>query len=156
MKRFLYIIKTFFISPEFTFLAVTSLLVFLYPEIFIWLSTRINTTSEIVKYLYVLPAGITVYMVTQKRELLSPEPEKASESLLKWPDYHKISDSFWICITYGGLGTFFCFSTALFGDLKDYRMLVVFLSGIVISIITVLTFINAAIVIKKIIAEFQN
>ena len=152
MNRVLYILKIVIISPEFASLAIIALLAFIQPNFFIWLSSRINTTNEMVKWFGLLPAGMTGVMVTRNTELLSPGPQETAKTLLQWSEYYKIEYRFWICLFFGTIGSIACGYVMLFGDLKAYIMLTIFLGGIVISSISFLTFLSATITLKRIIS----
>jgi hypothetical protein len=128
MSRVFYLFRICVISPEFVFLSVMALLTYLQPSFFIWLSSQINSTNETIKWLGLLPAGLTSVMVTQRSELLSPGSEAISKVLLSWPDYHKIESRFWLCLFFGILGSIFCLYVLLFGDIKNYIILVIFIS----------------------------
>jgi hypothetical protein len=152
MRRIPYILRIVIISPEFVALAVIALLALVQPSIFIWLSSRINSSNEMVKWLGLLPAGMTGVMITRNTELLSPNPQETSKVLLQWPEYYKIEYRFWICLFFGILGSVACGYVMLFGDLKDHIMLALFLSGITVSSISFLTFLSATITLKRIVS----
>lgn len=153
MKRFFYLIKIIIVSPEFVSLAIIALLVYVQPSIFMWFSSKINTTNEMVKWFSLLPAGMVSVMVSRNSELLSPVPQENSKVLLKWADYYKIEYRFWICLFFGILGTVFSGYVSLFGDLKNYIMLAIFFAGIIISSITFVTFLSATITLKRILSD---
>ena len=150
MRRVLYILRIVVISPEFVALAVIALLLLVQPGIYIWFSSRINSGNEMIKWFGLLPAGMTGIMVTRNAELLSPYPQEAAKFLLQWPEYYKIEYRFWICLFFGIIGSIACGYVLLFGDLKDYIMLAIFLGGITVSSISFLTFLSATITLKRI------
>jgi hypothetical protein len=155
MRRVFYLFRVAIISPEFVSLAIIALLLYIQPSIFIWLSSKIDTTNEMVKWFSLLPAGITGILVSRNSELLSPGSQELSAILLKWPDYYKIEYRYWICLFFSILGAISCGSVSLFGDLKNHIMLAIFLAGIIIASITFLTFLSATITLKRIISTMM-
>jgi len=156
MKRILYILRIIIISPEFISVAIIYLLLVIRPTIFIWLSANIDKTSDMVKWIFLLPTVLTGLILKDRSELLSPGSEKISKIILNWPDYNKIEYRFWISLAFAILGSALCIWISVFGDLKNYVMMATFLSGIIISSISYLTFLSATITLKRIISTISN
>lgn len=153
MKRTFDILRAVVISPEAVFIAVFALLVNLKPGIFISLASRINTADDLIKYLALIPASITVILMTKKDDLLFPDQHQAYYLLQKWPNYHLLLDRYWICIFWGILCSIPTLSIWIFdGDLTEYITFSLFFCGILTPIITLLTFFTATITLKRILS----
>lgn len=153
MKRTFDILRAILVSPEAVFIAAFALVVSLKPEFFISLASRINTTEDLIKYLALIPASITVILMTKRDDLLFPDQHPADFLLQKWSGYHLLLDRYWICIFWGVLCSIPTLSIWIFsGDLTEYITFSLFFGGILTPIVTLLTFFVATITLKRILS----
>jgi hypothetical protein len=153
MKRVIDIVRTFVISPEFLFVAIISLLVYIKPTIFAKLASMVNTADEPIKFLALVPISITVYLMSKKDELLFPEQHSSYKILQSWPDYQMLLDRYWIAITWGIICSLPCLAIWIFsGDLTNYIIFSLFFCSIITSVITALTFFGATITLRRILS----
>jgi hypothetical protein len=157
MKRFVNILGIFFISPEMAFVLILIIMIFLKPNFFIFLASRINTADDLIKCLALVPPTITWIIFSKKDDLLFPEKHPTDEFLQKWSDYHLLLDRYWICLVFGIISSIPTLYIWIFNnDLKNYITLAVFLGGIIVPLITFLTFFNATITLKRILSTIPE
>lgn len=102
MRRLLTILRYVFVSPELLIGVVgLSSCVFL-PAQMVWLSERIGTQAELLKYFGLLPVGLIVYDSTVAKSILMPDGDKWS-SFQKWEDYEDFKAGCIVALCYAVL-----------------------------------------------------
>lgn len=156
MRRTLGIVGIIIISPEMLAILLLTILYFAVPQVFIWLAFRVSTTDEQLKFLALAPLALTGIIINKRNDLLFPE-HKESQLLQEWPDYHLIYDRYWVCLLFSATCTGVSLVIWLIGlSLKDPAYLVVFLTSLIIPIITFFTFINATISLKRLLFLYKQ
>ncbi|RLD03645.1 MAG: hypothetical protein DRI32_07075 [Chloroflexi bacterium] len=151
IKDFLY---TFIVSPEMIFISIFGLLLYLSPSFFIQVAAKLNVAEGIIKPLALIPLGLLSLIIKQKNEILFPDHE-LNAVLQKWPNYYLITNRYWTCVLFEGISLMFtgCIWIGIQMyeiDFKNYVVFALFVGGLVVSIITYLTFLNSTITIKRI------
>ena len=151
MKRVINFLRIIIVSPEMAFIAVLCLSVYLYPVFFIWVASEVNAVEDVIKYLAFVPLALGGMIVRQKDELLFPT-HKSNNTLQEWPDYNSLLlDTYWGCLFFEAVSVVSTLGVWIFNaDIKNYIVFSVFVGGIVVSIISYLTFFNSTITIKRI------
>ena len=90
-----------FVSPE-LLVCVSGLALFVFlPEQFVWLSERIGTQAELLKYFGLLPVGLFVYDSTVAKGILMPDSDKRGY-FQKWEDYEDFKSGCMVALCYAG------------------------------------------------------
>jgi len=88
-----------FVSPELLVCASGLALGFFLPTQFIWLSERIGTQAELLKYFGVLPVGLLVYDSTVAKGILMPEGDRQGY-FQRWEGYEDFKDGCIVALCY--------------------------------------------------------
>lgn len=151
MKRVANFFRIIIVSPETAFIAVLYLCVYFYPVFFVELAHRINAVEAVIKYLAFVPVALGGVIVRQKDELLFPK-HKMNDILQKWPNYDfLLLDTYRVCLLFEAISIIATIGIWITGaDLQNYLVFSVFMCGIVVAIISYVSFLNAIIRIKRI------
>ncbi len=76
MKSLLSILRYTFVSPECLVCVTGAASCLLFPSGLAWLSDRIGSQAELLKYFGLLPVGLVVYDATSVKNILMPEADK--------------------------------------------------------------------------------
>ena len=156
MKRTLGIVGIIIISPEMLAILLLTVLYFSVPQVFIWLASRVSPADEQLKFLALAPLALTGIIISKRNDLLFPE-HKESQLLQEWPDYKMILDRYWVCVLFSATCTGVSLGIWLVGlNLKDPVYLAVFMTSLIIPVITFFTFINATISLKRLLSLYKQ
>lgn len=100
MKRFVTILRYFFVSPEFLVAVVGMALFTFCPNWFVWLSERIGRQAELLKYFGLLPAACVVYDSQAVKNILFPASDKQTV-LQGWNRYWDLKCGGVVGLVYG-------------------------------------------------------
>lgn len=100
MKMIGHIFRAFFISPEFLISVAGLALCLLFPAWFVWLSERIGRQSDVLKYAWLLPAGLVAYDLTVAKSILLPDADKQT-ILQSWARYWELKCGVAVGLFYG-------------------------------------------------------
>ena len=89
MKGITAILRSFFISPEFLISVAGLVLCVMWPSWFVWLSERIGRQVELLKYAWLLPAGLVAYDLKVAKGILLPDADKRTV-LQGWAHYWEL------------------------------------------------------------------
>lgn len=131
MKGIGVILRSFFISPEFLVIVAGLMLSALFPNRFLWLSERIGSHSDLLKYSGLLPAGLVAYSLKVARSILLPDADKRTV-LQGWPRYWEVKCGV-------GIGMVYSVAFALAGIvtmLFDWKNPMPFQSAVLLTSVT--------------------
>lgn len=100
MKGIVPILRSCFISPEFVISAAGLALCVLFPDWFVWLSERIGGQSDVLKYAWLLPAGLVAYDLKVAKSILLPDSDKQTV-LQGWARYWELKCGVAVGLFYG-------------------------------------------------------
>jgi len=89
MKGIRAILRCWFVSLEFLVCVAGVALCAVFPEWFSWLSERIGSQSDLLKYSGLLPAGLVAYSLKVARSILLPDADKRT-ALQGWTRYWEL------------------------------------------------------------------
>lgn len=102
MRRLLTILRYVFVSPE-LLVCVSGLAFFVFlPGQFVWLSERIGTQAELLKYFGLLPVGLFVYDSAVAKSILLSDSDKRGY-FQKWEDYEDFKSGCMVALCYAVL-----------------------------------------------------
>ena len=156
MKDISAIFRLVFISPECLIIVGGLAMVYAFPQECIWLSQRIGQQPEVLKYSWLLPAGLFGYDVKIVKSIVFPDADK-NTLLQKWERYGELKYATMVGLVYG-----FGFSVAgVVAMLLDWKapgahhsatLLVAVIGALVVSI----TFFLAQIRIEELFREHMG
>jgi hypothetical protein len=100
MKRCGAILRSVFAGPEFLIMVVGVALLMFWPNPLTWLSGRIGSQAELLKYVGLLPAGLVVYDATLAKSMLLPEADK-QRILQSWELHWEFKCAVVVGLVYG-------------------------------------------------------
>ncbi|GEM_PF-4193087 len=103
------IIRRTVISPEFLVTIFAILIIILKPNFLLLISKALSEAPDGVKYIALVPVGITFWCLKQSKTILFPS-EDAQGLLQNWPNFRYLKTRVLIGIVYQG---FFCVSGVL-------------------------------------------
>ena len=112
MKRLLSILRYVFVSLEFLVCAAGIALYVFLPGQFIWISERIGSQAELLKYFGLLPIGLVVYDSTVSKNILMPDADKRN-AFQRWELYGDfkcgciVGLGYAVLFGFAGIGCFF-------------------------------------------------
>ncbi len=87
------------ISIEFIIILLAISFILFFPDLVIPLSSKLDNNKDVLKYVALLPAALTIWVFKESRILLFPE-EDINKSLQKWKDYWKWKIHFQVGLFY--------------------------------------------------------
>jgi hypothetical protein len=94
------ILRSIFISPEFLVVIAGVALACVFPRECIWISQRISQQPELLKYAWLLPAGLVAYDLNVAKSILLPDADK--KMLLQgWQRYWELKSTTTVGVLYG-------------------------------------------------------
>jgi len=102
MGRAIYFLRVLFVSFEALTLCILAYATTSYSKELQLLASSISVNDEAQKYLMLLPAGITAWVLNELRQLVF-EDEKTAKLLIKWPEYWKLKCHIWAALIYAFL-----------------------------------------------------
>lgn len=151
---FVYYLRVFFASYEFSFLIGGLVLYYFFGNFF---ETHFNANSlnnEAVNWAMLFPVGIVGWTFTSGLGVLFPD-ERTSKILHEWPDYWKLKIHFNIGILNSILYLLPCLIIWFIGDLTSFKDAWIFLTFTIATSINAFTFYTAKISIKSILIHLK-
>jgi hypothetical protein len=100
MRRLGYFLAAIFISPE-IILGLLILAGFVYfPAYFHFLGEKIQSQSEVWKYLPTATIGLSIYSFKQSSNLRAPLKNSSNKTLYKWPSYQLLVDRVYVSMLF--------------------------------------------------------
>ncbi len=87
------------ISFEFLVLVIGLAGVVAWPELVASISSKISSDAAFLKHFALFPIGLAVWIFSEVRKLLLPEPN-VKEILLEWPEYWRLKIHFHVTLMY--------------------------------------------------------
>jgi len=95
----LYWIRVFFVSLEALVLLLAALVWAVFAEELQSLANSLSLNEEFLKYMFVAPVGVGMWVVNESRQLLQ-EDKESIKLLTAWPDYPKLKVHVWVGLAY--------------------------------------------------------
>lgn len=95
----LYSIRVFFVSLEAATLFIATLVWFVFRNELEALASSLSLNEEFLKYIFVAPVAIGIWVVNESRQLLQ-EDKESIRALTAWPDYPRLKAHIWISLLY--------------------------------------------------------
>jgi hypothetical protein len=128
MKRIVTILRAFLISPELFVSVLGVILLIVCPHWFAFLSGRIGSQAELLKYLGLLPAALVAFDLRFGKSVVLPDADKQT-MLQNWPRYAELRCSVMIGVLYG-----FIFAVAgIAALLFDWRSPAAYQSAVLVT-----------------------
>jgi hypothetical protein len=135
MKRFLAILRYFFVSPEFLVVLAGLALANYFPNLFVWLSGRIGQEAEVLKYFGFLPALLVAFNLKLIKNFLFPDADD-KKALQNWNQYWNIKTGCAVGLLFSCLLA----ATGIMALLFDWKSPAAYQSAILItSVVSALT-----------------
>lgn len=149
MKRILDIIRAFCVSPE---VACILLLAIGGCVFYDWLADflpHLFLNQDAFKWVAIVPVAPLALTINERQKLLSPD-SRLSSWYLEWPEYHMIKDRYFITLVWEIASICVTVSIWLFGlKITDPLVFILFLGGIIVSIVSYCLLLNATIKLKQ-------
>ena len=101
-----YWLRVVFVSCEAVVLVLAALVWFLFRSELEVLASSLSLNDEFLKYMFVAPVGIGLWVVNESRQLLQ-EDKESIRVLTEWPDYLRLKIHIWVgllyCLTFAAL-----------------------------------------------------
>jgi hypothetical protein len=95
----LYWIRVFFVSLEALVLLLAALIWAVFAVELQSLANSLSLNEEFLKYMFVAPVGVGMWVVNESRQLLQ-EDKESIKLLTTWPDYPKLKVHVWVGLLY--------------------------------------------------------
>lgn len=96
----LYWIRVVFVSLEAAVLFLAALAWFFYKAEIEAVASSLSLSDEFLKYMFVAPVGIGLWVVNESRQLFQ-EDKESIRVLTTWPDYPRLKVHIWVGLLYG-------------------------------------------------------
>jgi hypothetical protein len=113
MRSLFSILRYVFVSLEILVCVIGTAACLSFPATFAWLSDRIGSQAELLKYFGLLPVGMMIYDTTVVKQILMPETDKR-HVLQNWELYFDFKLGCIVGLAYAGVFVVMGFSCLLF------------------------------------------
>lgn len=122
----------------------------LFPQLLIAFGQRISEAGDNIKLLALLPAMLFWFVMTNVRQVLSPQ-HRLNSVLQEWPDYHMLTRRYYFTLTVCAGGAVVGGCTWVFGmALTEPTYLALFMGSVLLPLISFLSFHIASVSLTRI------